>query len=35
MFEAPTEARIRDAYRAGHQARSDALREFLRWMTRR
>ncbi len=31
MIEAPTTARTRDAIRAAHQARSDALKEIWRW----
>lgn len=32
MIEAPTTARTRDAIRAAHQARGNALVDFLRWM---
>ncbi|MFD1157746.1 hypothetical protein [Roseovarius aestuarii] len=31
MIEAPSNARTRDAIRAAHQARSDALKEIWRW----
>ena len=31
MIEAPTTARTRDAIRAAHRARGDALKNILRW----
>ena len=33
MIETPTNIRARDAYRAAHEARAEAMTEFFRWVT--
>lgn len=33
MIETPTDTRTRDAYRAAHEARAEAMTEFFRWVT--
>lgn len=34
MIETPTDTRTRDAYRAAHEARAEAMSDFFRWLTR-
>lgn len=33
MIEANTNTRTRDAYRAAHEARGEAMKEFWAWLT--
>ena len=32
MFETATDAKMRDAYRAAHEARAEAIHEFFAWL---
>lgn len=34
MIETATDRRTRDAYRAAHEARADAMKELWTWITR-
>ncbi len=34
MIETAPNARTRDAYRAAHEARAEAMKDFFRWVTR-
>ncbi len=34
MIETPTNTRTRDAYRAAHEARAEAMNDFFTWITR-
>jgi hypothetical protein len=34
MIETPTDARTRDAYRAAHEARAEAVKDFISWITK-
>ncbi len=33
MFETPTDIRTRDAFRAAHDARASAVKEFWQWLS--